>query len=283
MKIEVHVPVSAQSLPYYRYMLQNYLDTSAHAERLIFHAHAMDPNLPIERVGASAMGAHIHEAGVGRGSGGHAVAFQNAVNFPRLDDTYIRIVADTDTVMLMKGWDDKLLSLLFPLAPDGTLGATFDVIGTTYEPIGGFSSGDGPVQTYKGRPNATWIAFGMPSIGCFMGRQFGPAKQEHLAITDSEMSARYNLPIGNQLLRDVGWQIPEIIDRNHLRDMGLAHVKPTMGARAILTSNDYHEEYQLPDGTPFVGHQRGSMKHPFRGTPISSAFYNAVEAYLNDH
>lgn len=259
MKIEVHVPVSEQSLPYYRYMFQNYLDTAARRDQVFFH---------------------IHDVEHGRGSGGHAIAFQNAMNFPRLDDTIIRIIADTDTVMLMRGWDEQLIRYMFPLTDSVDCA---DIIGTTYEPIGGFSSGPGPVQTYKGRPNATWIAISAPFIGCFAGESFSPAKQEHLLIADEAMSARYNLPVGNQLLRDVGWQIPEIIDRNGMRDMGLLHVKPTTGAKAILTNNDYHEEYQLPNGVPFIGHQRGSMKHPFRGNPISSEFYNTVEAYLNGH
>jgi hypothetical protein len=33
------------------------------------------------------------------------------------------------------------------------------------------------------------------------------------------------------------------------------------------------------DGEPFLGHQRGSRKHKFRKTPLSSKFYDACESY----
>jgi hypothetical protein len=44
-------------------------------------------------------------------------------------------------------------------------------------------------------------------------------------------------------------------------------------------TNDYHEEFHLR-GRPFVVHQRGSHKHPFRTMPLSAPFYAAVESYL---
>ncbi|MGH7753422.1 MAG: hypothetical protein ACREN5_11465, partial [Gemmatimonadales bacterium] len=44
-------------------------------------------------------------------------------------------------------------------------------------------------------------------------------------------------------------------------------------------TSDYHEEFHLR-GRPFLVHQRGSHKHPFRSMPLSAPFYAAIESYL---
>ena len=58
-------------------------------------------------------------------------------------------------------------------------------------------------------------------------------------------------------------------------------IRPTLGAaKAVTTNQDYHTEYQLKDGTPFVAHQRGSMSKAFRQHPLSTTFYDACELYF---
>jgi hypothetical protein len=81
---------------------------------------------------------------------------------------------------------------------------------------------------------------------------------------------------------DVGWKMPGFLAQYNIPYKVLKQVKPTSEeASAIKTGNDYHEEYQL-DGTPFLGHQRGSHKHPFRGNEISESFYNACDSYIHN-
>lgn len=245
--VTVHVPVSQHSMPYFEYLCKNYESLKSGIFDIEYTPHTV----------------------IGSGSGGHATAIESILKIPRQDDLeLVRVIADSDTVMLKRGWDLRLVAETYK----------FDVIGTTYEDIGGFSSGSGNVQTYKGAPNLTWFAMAMHHD--FSGLQCQPQKQSTLLIEDEHMSALYNLPIGHALLRDVGWQIPEYLASHDRTWLAMFHVKPTNGALAIQTGNDYHEEYHITRGEPFVAHQRGSMKHPFRGNEISSKFYDAVERYL---
>jgi hypothetical protein len=44
--------------------------------------------------------------------------------------------------------------------------------------------------------------------------------------------------------------------------------------------SDYHEEYHIERGVPFVAHQRGSMRHVYRSDPMSVAFYAAIDRHI---
>ena len=58
-------------------------------------------------------------------------------------------------------------------------------------------------------------------------------------------------------------------------------VKPFDNNSKVLKGcNPYHDEFHL-DGTPFLAHQRGSMKHQFKLSILSKNFYFACEKYLN--
>jgi hypothetical protein len=185
----------------------------------------------------------------------------------------ISIFVDTDTVMLQRGWDGIVEYII----------GNCDIFGCAYEDIGGYSSGFNKPQTYKRLPAGAWMAFGRPNKVRWSELDMSLTDDRHLIeITTAELSHVYNLPIGYSVTTgEAGWKIPQFIHDHHLTYSILIHAKPTKNAKAVLTSNDYHEEHQLLDGTPFVAHQRGSRKHVFRSHPMSAPFYKACEAYIN--
>ena len=293
MNIRIHSFVNENSLPYFRYAVENYRQMAEDSANLSFVAYAFSDTTAVtlatdERVDQvvevyklakyfvkQSLRDHIRTAlayaGIYRpmgGSNGHATGLHAA-----LDNTgspFIDVIADTDTVMLMRGWDRKLAEIL----------ETYGILGTSYEPIGGFSSGDGTIQTYKNLPSMTWLALSPK----FDFRQLDPKpdKRTNIAIDSQELSDLYNLPTGYELVRDVGWRLPEYLRDHGIPSAVLDHIKPTSpDALAVRSGNDYHEEYQWA-GAPFLAHQRGSHQHKFRENPISSDFYDSCESYIEN-
>jgi len=178
------------------------------------------------------------------------------------------VIADCDTVIVAPQWDSLLTSVLSEVG----------IVGAAYEEIGGFSSGSGRRQTYKRLPNVTWIA--LSPAHDFRTLDASHGLERAVRIRTQEQAALYNLPIGSELLRDVGWQLPSYLAAHDITPLAMVHVKPSSAeARVLHGTNDYHEEFHLR-GRPFLVHQRGSRKHPFRSTPLSASFYAAIELYL---
>jgi hypothetical protein len=203
------------------------------------------------------------------GSSGHAACVDNALRM--LDDGNIHIIADSDTVLVAKGWDDLIRNKL--------LVDNVGLLGVTYEDIGGFSSGRSSSQTYKNIPNVVWMAMS-PKYSWRGLDSVRPRKGRDIPITNERESRTYNLPIGHSVLRDVGWQIPEYLKSNNIPCVGLRQLKPS-GSEAIITKglSDYHEEFHW-EGTPLIVHQRGSLRHAYRTNRISIAFYSAVDTWI---
>lgn len=201
------------------------------------------------------------------GSSGHGACVEDALAMT--DDGNIHIIADSDTVMLAKGWDDYLRKRL--LVDD------VGILGVTYEDIGGFSSGSKKSQTYKGMPNAVWMALSPKHSWKQLKAQ--PHKGRDIVIDTQTLAAIYNLPVGYQVLRDVAWQIPQYLFDRKISYVGLKQLKPTKDAVVLKNLSDYHEEYHA-DSVPFVAHHRGSLRHAYRSDKISRAFYQAVDAWL---
>jgi hypothetical protein len=75
--------------------------------------------------------------------------------------------------------------------------------------------------------------------------------------------------------------MPIYLREHNIPSYPLKFVRPTSGeAKAVLTNEDYHTEYQLHDGRPFMAHQRGSMSKAFRSHPLSKSFYDTCEAFI---
>jgi len=248
-------------------MNKNYSWLMSQKNQIKFFVYSLDETT--HKKFSNAEGIKSYFVGSYRGTNGHCqavkAAFANIKSVKEVD--CINIIADTDTVVLQKNWDQILIEVL----------SSVDVLGSTYEPYGGFSSGTTHIQTYKNKPNLSWFAF-TKNVD-FSKLDLTPNKSQHLAIDTAELSEIYQLPVGFFLLRDTGWQIPKFIHDNNVPYKILTHEKPTRGAKILKTDNEYNEEFQL-EGLPFVAHQRGSMGRPFRIDPLSSSFYSVLDSYF---
>jgi hypothetical protein len=268
MQITIHFTVSDQSWFYFQYAKQSHLRLAADSARLSFFIYSLDPECS-RRARAEAGVIGVHELHGMRGSDAHSAALQAA--FLNFVPGQIHVSADSDSVMLLQGWDKALEKYL--------LTEGVDVFGiTVYEDIGGFSSGEGKYQTYKNLPCLTWMAFG-PFHDFRDMVDLSPDKENPLEITTEEHSKLYNLPIGYFLMKDVGWRTPAYYRDHNLQVMVLKPLKPSRTAKVLKGLPDYHDEFEL-EGQTFVIHQRGSMNHRFRVDPLSRNFYRAADAYL---
>ena len=292
MAIRIQSFVNQNSFGYFDYLVKNYRDMAENPSQLTFEAYAFSPaivaclrDMPhvdevvevfrepryfVRRSWRDYVRYVLALVGVFRpmgGSNGHAAGLNAAFSRTGTSDV-INIIADSDTVMLKRGWDVFVAEKL----------RNFGVIGTCYEDIGGFSSGSTNVQTYKELPNLTWLALA-PRYD-FSEFDCDPGKHRNIQIDSAALASLYNLPVGYELVRDVGWKLPQYLQDNGISCRAFKQVKPTSEAvKAVKSGNDYNEEYQW-DGEPILAHQRGSHRHAFRTSEVSSAFYQACEAYL---
>lgn len=290
MIIRVHVTVAINSIPYYQYMVKNYLALASRKNKVLFYAHCLDKKTfnrlnqnknttkaikvykkynfyvlqswrDLIKVFVSILGFRIDMSG----SNGHSAGLSSAL---AITGDAVDIVADSDTVILQKNWDCILLKLL----------NVYGIVGTCYEEFGGFSSGFGSVQTYKRKPSMTWFA--MSPKYDWKKLDPRPSKAKNIKISNIDLSLLYNLPIGSELARDVGWKLPLFLEKNNIPYTVFTQIKPTSKDSLVLkTGIDYHEEYHF-EGRPFLAHQRGSHKHKFRASDISETFYNSCDIYL---
>ncbi|NIZ00164.1 hypothetical protein [Thalassospira lucentensis] len=287
--INVHVAVDFGAREYYNYLVDNFTHTAKDSERLFFFCYALDSEAfnhfrkdarlsgcfeVYKMPGAYRLRtlndwriflrAKITQNASLGGSNGHAAGLNRIMRtLPNLAGH--NIIADSDVAVIQKGWDEIIEEELTDV----------DVIGTPYEPIGGFSSGTSKIQTYKDFPNPIWLAI---KDGCdISGMNWMPLKEKNIAIKSQDDSDLYNLPIGYEVVRDVGWRFPQFCKEHNIKAKAFRQIKPSSAEIQVLrTGKDYNEEYQL-DGKAFVGHQRGGSRHAFRATDISKSFYECVE------
>lgn len=263
MTINIHVTISNFSFPYFEYMKQNYLNTAT-KHKLIFYCYCLDD----ESYKKSSNVSIAIKAQPGTGTTGHCNGIKEALsNLKNTTHDSIDIISDCDTVMLANSWDVITENILKYVG----------ILGTSYERIGGYSSGNCDIQTYKNKPNATWIA--MSKKYDFSKMDMKPDKGNHLIISNEELSELYQLPIGYKLLKDSGWQIPSYLKDNNIPYKSLVQEKPTDNAKIIKTGDNCHEEYHL-DGEPFLAHQRGSLSRGYRQHQLSKLFYNVLDEYF---
>lgn len=287
--IHVHVVVDRMSVAYFDYLIRNFKHTAEKPARLRFYCYALDqpsyerfsnddrvqqctyvPAGPEARAFIRVMGAKrrlknfLKGQPAFGGSAGHSLGL-NAVNLAMSKLEGYHVIADSDVAVLTHQWDQIVTGLF----------QTYHLIGTSYEPEGGFSSGSGMVQTYKNFPNANWLALRTDvRLDDF---DWMPRKNENLQIDTVERSETFGLPVGYEMVCDVGWYFPEYCAERGYAALSMEHVKPSSNkAQIIKTDNDYNEEYWL-SGRAFVGHQRGGSRHAFRQDPMSVAFYACVE------
>lgn len=287
--INVHVVVAEESRLYFDYLIRNFRHTARNPERLFFFCYALDKQTyaryrdaldvsacyPVYgrtssyrrvtwREWRTFLKAQITGVPALGGSNGHSAGLNYATQQMPLMKGH-HLIADSDVAVLVRDWDITTERYF----------KEFHLIGTTYEDIGGFSSGSGTVQTYKKFPNANWLAIRQDCD--LSGLDWFPNKQRNLKIDDEQASALYNLPIGYEMVCDGGWKFPGFCSERGYKAKAMVQVKPSSPeAQIIRSERDYNEEYQL-DGAAFVGHQRGGSRHAFRDSDISKYFYDCVE------
>jgi hypothetical protein len=288
--IKIHVTVSKNSLPYYKYLVENFVLLSSGRNDLLFFAHCLDADsfhdLKLHQATNTLIKVYkspkffvcqnfrdkfwriacyfgLYRAM--RGSNGHAAGLNSSLS---LTGGAIDIITDSDIVMLTRNWDVWVVDTL----------KVYGIVGTSYEAIGGISSGSGFVQTYKDKPTLTWCA--LSDAYDWRHLDTAPEKSSNIKIDSPELSALYNLPVGFELVRDAAWKVPGYLSDRSIPYMVLKQVKSDAKVAHIKSGESYHEEYQL-DGVPILAHQRGSHQHVFRESAISASFYDACEAYLS--
>jgi hypothetical protein len=288
----IHAVVCGNALPYFQYLARNARELASRDAKIVVVAHCTDADA-LRTVTTDALADVVVEVEPGRlepidgpwwspldrvrrilgrrsafpGSTRHAAGLNSAF---RMTGGCYDVIADCDTVIVAPQWDTLLTKVLSEVG----------IVGAAYEEIGGFSSGPGRRQTYKRLPNVTWVALSPAHDFRALDASHGLGRT--LRIRTREQAALYNLPIGSELLRDVGWRLPSYLAAHAITPLAMAHIKPSSGAARVLQgTSDYHEEFHL-GGQPFLVHQRGSHKHPFRSTPLSAPFYTAIESYLKE-
>lgn len=267
--MRVHIVMSGRTFPYFEYCVKNHLELASDTNLLEFYAYALDEQgYDMASTFMENMPGEVIRLPNGSGSIGHMIGL-NAI-FTKIEgDEDPNVISDADCIVLMKGWDVWLRHAL----------KTHGAIGTTYEDVGGFSSGNDSVQTYKRVPNFSWCA--LAAGPDWSNIDTSSDKGSPFAITTQEQSETFNLPIGFSVYREPCWQFPLFLKQRKIKSYPLNFVRPTSKeAKAVLSGEDYHTEYQLLDGTPFVAHQRGSMSKDFRVHHLSKTFYDACEAYI---
>jgi hypothetical protein len=269
--IHVHTQVDKSTVAYAKFMWETMLALAAHPDQLTITVHAMGPAAAdrsrdwIKHGTAVVVPGRKNDAL--HGSYGHAACIMSALKMSGNGE--IHIVADSDTVVIAKGWDNYIRNRL--------VNDNIGMIGTTYEDLGGFSSGGSTVQTYKKKPTFTWAA--LQPMHNWRDLDVLPNKAHKIAINTPLLSEIYGLPQGYSVFGEAAYQIPQYLYNNKLTHEGWRQLKPTKDGIVLKGLSDYHEEYHA-ENIPFVVHHRGSLRHAYRGDRISRQFYAAVDAHL---
>lgn len=271
--IHVHTQCDKGTVHFAQFMWETLLDLANYPNKIKLTVHCMGPSAEARVTGwrgqVQTMITPCKRGDPLIGSIGHGACVNEALSMT--NDGDIHVIADSDTVVLAKGWDDYLRIKL--------LSEKIDIVGSTYEEPGGICSGTSKSQMYKKIPSVTWFA--VAPRHDWRGLDALPNKDHHVAITTIELSDIYNLPHGQgyTILCDAGWRIPQYLHDHGLKYEGWKQLKPTVGAVLLNGLSTYHEEYHVND-VPFLVHHRGSMRHAYRRDKISVQFYAAVDQYL---
>lgn len=206
----------------------------------------------------------------GSGGGGHGEALNEIFEAMPIQDDVINVICDSDTILVKQGWDEIILKHMCE--------NSINVVGTTYEDVGGFSSGNSHTQTFKDKPHAIWCAVDHVATEALKHVNMLPDLSP-LKITDESTSKTFGIPVGYQLLRDTGWGFATIFSSEEIKYTCMKIIRGNE-KKVLRNNNDYNEEYHL-DGQPFVCHQRGSRKNKFRQTEISRNFYELCDQYIS--
>ena len=251
MKIVIHTGTNAQAEPYAQLMFKSAQQLANNPQHIEQRRHVINDDA--------------------RGSNGHGLWLKEAFEQIVASIDTIHIICDADVVFLHPGWDDDLCQLF--------LCEGISCLATSYEKIGGPSTGQGTVQTYKGRPNVTFIAFA-PYVDML---KFDPShqKHQHMKIVTEEQSVTFGIPVGYELFRDTAWELPDYLRKHGWLDTSRVMIHERENPQ-ILTKDicGYCEEFVWED-KPFIAHQRGTSSKKFNVDPVSKLFVKACEDHLD--
>jgi hypothetical protein len=269
--IHVHTQTDKNTVEHVKFMWSTMIKLASKPDSLKLTAHCMGP-VSVEKLNGNIQNGSTRQViqkskdGL-HGSYGHAACIIDA--FSMTNDGSIHVIADSDTVVVAKGWDDYVRKRIIT--------DSVGIMGTTYEDVGGFSSGKDSVQTYKKIPTFTWAA--LNPIHDWKPLDVRPNKAHRVHINSEKLSKIYNLPIGYHVFGEAAWQVPQFLFDHGITYDGWQQRKGSTDAIVLKGLNNYHEEYHA-EGIPFVVHHRGSMRHPFRGDKMSRIFYETVDRYI---
>lgn len=266
----VHFTVSRNSLPYLLHSVTAYSNLKSELANVKYFAYCLDEFCQ-KALKKKSIFEQVYLVSLSTisGSVGHAIAVETA--FKNFQPEHFNIISDTDIYLMLRGWD-VTISRMFE-------DQTIDIIGTQHEGIGGYISGFLQLQQYKNKPSTTWMAFNLGVV--LPDLSVMPDKQHVIRIDTEYLANLYGLPLGYELFKDTGWQIPSYLEDHQLNFRILDLVKPTSNNAKVLHGlNSYHDEFHF-NNEPFLIHQRGSMTHKFRIGKLSRNFYLAGDKYLN--
>lgn len=267
--IRVHTQTDKSTVEYVKFMWETMLKLASRPERLSLHIHCIGPSA-VERASNLALPGSttslVVRASEG-GSYGHAACIMDALSM--MNDGNTHVICDSDAFLVAKGWDNYIIKKI----SEGV-----GIIGTTYEDVGGFSSGAINVQTYKKIPTFTWCA--MSSAHPWSTLDVLPRKDHRIHVANAQLSAIYNLPIGYHVFGEAGYQLPQFLFDHKIKYEGWTQLKPSKNATVLSGLSDYHEEFHA-DGIPFVVHHRGSLRHRYRESRVSRAFFSKVDPWID--
>lgn len=264
-KIHVHTQADAGTAEYVKFMWATMKTMANRADLLSLTVHCIGHVAALEGIPDVTLRPTL--PGVVHGSEGHAACIGDALRMT--GDGDIHVISDSDAIVVTRGWDDYVRKRLVT--------DSIDIMGTTYEDLGGFSSGATSLQTYKKLPTFTWVALA-PSRS-WHDLDVTPNKAHRVGVDTEELSKIYNLPVGYRVFGEAAWQVPQYIHTNKLTYEGWKHVKPSGQALVLKGLTDYHEEYHAGD-IPIVVHHRGSLRHAYRSEGMSKLFFQVVDSWL---
>lgn len=177
----------------------------------------------------------------------------------------LHVICDSDTVVLQPKWDVTVQRFL----------QLVDCVGGAYEALD--SSSRSRVSKYQNTPHMTWLAL-KPGLPWHRFEPQRPFVSDIHVGTDAD-ALLWGLPIGFDVTSDACWNFPIFLRDNQLTSLGLRDTIPNY--KALAGFRPIHDEWELPDGTPFVVHQRRAIQTPFRAEGFSREFYDRCDELLH--
>lgn len=285
MKINVCTCVTPMNFDYFPVLRENLLSMASSDVEFTFHAViAVQHKMPKLRMSPDQLKWFtdncinmIDGIQFGSASSGHAGCLMSYLKTLSQESDDYTLLTDLDVMIVKKNFD-KLLKSVFD--------SGIDVFGYSnyYSPKRiADSDWDGLIR-YLDVPALVWFVFKNSSAPWKM---LDLTPQQHVQRAVKEESSLYHIPPNVSLYRDTGWKIPAFLREHNLKYSSTKTLKVCDDGLRILTASSYVNTF-LPeeshyDDEPFLAHQCGSSRCPYKGSEysgVSKIFYDQVEKYI---